>query len=60
MGHTAIDDHSCPVTVVVTEGPDDETAAKLVLKIGSLGAIRTETMRAFPEEEYRKIIAAIP
>ena len=46
--------------VVVTEGPDDETAAKLVLKVGSLGAVRTETMRAFPEEEYKKIIAAIP
>jgi uncharacterized protein with GYD domain len=46
--------------VVVTEGPDDETAAKLVLKIGSLGAVRTETMRAFPEEEYKKIVAAIP
>jgi len=46
--------------VVVTEGPDDETAAKLVLKIGSLGAIRTETMRAFPEEEYREIIASMP
>ena len=46
--------------VVVTEGPDDETAAKLVLKIGSLGAVRTETMRAFPEKEYRKIVAAVP
>jgi uncharacterized protein with GYD domain len=46
--------------VVVTEGPDDETAAKLVLKIGSMGAVRTETMRAFPEQEYKKIIAAIP
>ena len=46
--------------VVVTEGPDDETAVKLVLKIGSVGAVRTETMRAFPEEEYRKIIAAMP
>ncbi len=46
--------------VVVTEGPDDETAVKLALKIGSVGAVRTETLRAFPEEEYRKIIAAIP
>ena len=46
--------------VVVTEGPDDETAAMLVLKIGSLGAVRTETMRAFPEKEYKKIVGAIP
>jgi len=46
--------------VVVSEAPDDETAAKLALAIGSAGAIRTETFRAFPEEEYRKIIAALP
>jgi uncharacterized protein with GYD domain len=46
--------------VIVGEAPDDETAAKLALAIGSRGEIRTETLRAFPEEEYRKIIAALP
>ena len=46
--------------VVVCEAPDDETMAKLALAIGSQGAIRTETLRAFTEEEYRKIIAALP
>ena len=46
--------------VVISEGPDDETAAKLLLTIGALGNIRTETMRAFTEEEYKKIIAAMP
>ena len=46
--------------VVISEGPDDETAAKLLLTIGALGNIRTETMRAFTEDEYRKIIAALP
>ena len=46
--------------VVISEGPDDETAAKLSLAIGSLGAVRTETLRAFPEDEFRKIIAALP
>ena len=46
--------------VVVAEAPDDETVAKLALAIGSAGAIRTETLRAFPEKEYRKIIAALP
>ena len=46
--------------VVVGEAPDDETVAKLALAIGSAGAIRTETLRAFTEEEYRKIIAALP
>ena len=46
--------------VVVTEGPDDETAAKLLLTIGTQGNIRTETFRAFTEDEYRKVIAALP
>jgi uncharacterized protein with GYD domain len=46
--------------VVVSEAPDDETAAKLALAIGSLGSIRTETLRAFTEDEYRKLIAALP
>jgi uncharacterized protein with GYD domain len=46
--------------VVVSEGPDDETVAKLALVVGSGGAVRTETLRAFTEDEYRKIIAALP
>jgi uncharacterized protein with GYD domain len=46
--------------VVISEGPDDETAAKLTLAIGSQGNIRTETLRAFTEDEYRKLIAALP
>jgi uncharacterized protein with GYD domain len=46
--------------VVIGEAPDDETATKLALTLGSAGAIRTETMRAFTEAEYRNIIAALP
>jgi uncharacterized protein with GYD domain len=46
--------------VVIGEVPDDETVAKLSVAIGSKGAIRTETFRAFTEDEYRKIIAALP
>ena len=46
--------------VVIAEGPDDETAMKLALLIGSQGNVRTETLRAFTEDEYRKIIAALP
>jgi uncharacterized protein with GYD domain len=46
--------------VVVVEAPDDETVAKLALATGSLGNVRTETLRAFPEDEFRKIIAALP
>ena len=46
--------------IVVSEAPDDETVAKLALAIGSTGAVRTETLRAFPEDEYRNIISALP
>jgi uncharacterized protein with GYD domain len=46
--------------VVVGDAPDDETVANLALTIGSGGAIRTETLRAFTEDEYRQIIAALP
>ena len=46
--------------VLVAEAPDAETVAKLALAIGSQGAVRTETLRAFTEEEYREIIGALP
>jgi uncharacterized protein with GYD domain len=46
--------------VLVAEAPDDETIAKLVLSLGSKGTVRTETLRAYTEAEYRKIIAALP
>ena len=46
--------------VVISEAPNDEVVGKLVLMIGAQGNIRTETLRAFTEEEYRKMIAALP
>ena len=46
--------------VNISEAPDDETATKLALMIGSKGSIRTETLRAYTEDEYRKIIASLP
>lgn len=47
-------------SVLIVEGPSDEVAAALALGASSQGFIRTETLKAFPEEEYRKIIAKIP
>ena len=46
--------------VVISDAPDDETVAKIALTIGSKGNIRTETLRAFTEDEYRKIISELP
>ena len=45
--------------VAAYELPDDEAAAKVMLAVGSLGNIRTETLRAFTEDEFRKIIASL-
>ncbi len=46
--------------LVIAEAPNDETVSKIALSIGSKGSVRTETFRAYTEDEYRKIIAAIP
>jgi uncharacterized protein with GYD domain len=46
--------------VMISEAPDHETGVKLALAIGSAGAVRTETLRALPEDEYRQIIASLP
>jgi uncharacterized protein with GYD domain len=46
--------------VIISEAPNDEVVAKLALSIGAQGSVRTETLRAFKEDEYRKIISALP
>jgi len=46
--------------VVIVDAPDPETVAKIILTTASRGAISTETLPAFTEEEYRKIIYELP
>jgi uncharacterized protein with GYD domain len=46
--------------VVITEGPNDETAARLTLATGMMGNVRTVTMKAFTREETVKIIQGLP
>jgi uncharacterized protein with GYD domain len=46
--------------VATVDVPDEKTIAKLALSQGSKGSTRTETLRAFDEEEYRKIISELP
>lgn len=46
--------------VTISEFPDDATAAKAVLALAASGSVRTETMKAFTEDEYRKIIGSLP
>ena len=46
--------------VVVTEAPDAKAAASILLAIGGLGNVRTETMRALTEEEFKEVVASMP
>jgi uncharacterized protein with GYD domain len=45
--------------VIVSEFPTDEAGAKFLLSTGALGNVTTQTLRAFTEAEYRKIIASL-
>jgi uncharacterized protein with GYD domain len=46
--------------VFVCEFPSDETCAQFMLSVGSLGNVTTETLKAFNEADYRKIITSLP
>ena len=46
--------------VVITEAPDDETAARFTLGTALQGNVRTETLRAFPEADFVKIVSSLP
>jgi uncharacterized protein with GYD domain len=45
--------------VLICDAPDDAIAARFVMQLGQLGAIRTRTMKAFPEAAYRELIASL-
>ena len=42
--------------VIIIEAPNDEAVMSLMLKVGSAGNVRTETLKAFTYEEGMKII----
>jgi uncharacterized protein with GYD domain len=45
--------------VLILEAPDDETAATVLMDIGRLGNVRSQTLRAFGQEEIKSILAKI-
>jgi len=45
--------------VIISEFPDDEASAKFMLTTGALGNVTTQTLKAFTEAEYRKIVASL-
>jgi uncharacterized protein with GYD domain len=46
--------------VAVVEFPNDEAGLKVNLAGALQGYIRSETLRAFTEEEFRKVIGSLP
>lgn len=46
--------------VCVIEAPSNKAAATFALAVGAQGNVRTTTMLAFPEAEYRKIVKSLP
>jgi uncharacterized protein with GYD domain len=45
--------------VIVSEFPNDEASAKFMLSTGAAGNVTTQTLKAFTEAEYRKIIDSL-
>jgi uncharacterized protein with GYD domain len=45
--------------VVIMEAPDDETMSAFILKVGSLGNVKGQTLRAFRRNEMEAILAKI-
>ena len=45
--------------VFVYDAPDDAISSRFLLLLGAAGFIRTKTMKAFPENAYREIIASL-
>ncbi len=46
--------------VAVTEAPSDEAGAAFNLALGSLGNVRSTSLRAFTREEFADLVAKLP
>ena len=45
--------------VTIVDAPSDEAIAKIALNTGSKGSVRTETIKAFTEQEFRNILSRL-
>ena len=45
--------------VLLLDAPDDKTMTAFALRLGSLGNVKTQTMRAFRREETEGILAKV-
>ncbi len=46
--------------VAHVEADSDEAIARFALAIGSQGNVRSKTLRAFTEDEFREIVQSLP
>lgn len=46
--------------VTIVEAPDNKTAAKALLALGSQGNVSTTTYAAVTEDEYKALVAEMP
>ena len=46
--------------VATMELPDEDSAMAVLLRLGALGNLRTETLRAFSEQDMERILAKVP
>jgi uncharacterized protein with GYD domain len=45
--------------VLIVDAPDEQTMTAYALKVGSLGNVKTQTMRAFGRQEMESILGKI-
>jgi uncharacterized protein with GYD domain len=45
--------------VAIVEAPDDAVLARFSLMLATGGNVRTRTLKAFPEDAYREIVASL-
>ena len=45
--------------VVLFEAPDDETMSAFLLKVGSMGNVKSQTLRAFRKQEMEGLLAKL-
>jgi uncharacterized protein with GYD domain len=45
--------------VTVMTAPDDAAVARYILSLGRQGNLRTQTLKAFDEAEYRRLIGSL-
>jgi uncharacterized protein with GYD domain len=46
-------------SLLIVEAPSDELIAQLALGLERKGNVRTETLRAFTEDQFHKIVAGV-